>query len=260
MRQLSSMTTKEPISRRFVPCRGRSCKNTPLNVEVGQARALLEYDLHKNPAATFTLTCDHCGFESSYTFSEILDLIDFQNRPRPLPTGRQWALLPYELTTVETMEYRSFFAERVLVEVEEHRSDAWTGTLVGASSFAPSLRPGTQVGGPPVLTFLVCEWCVYGHQKTAIPVESVPKGSIFGIFFGNKGRRLVKLQTANLFCSNPSCNFVFSPTHSQVKQMLADACRKQIAADTTPNLMFTCELCGASRVVDDSSFAGLFYV
>ena len=29
---------------------------------------------------------------------------------------------------------------------------------------------------------------------------------------------------------------------------------------SAPNLMFTCELCGTSRVVDESSFTGLFSV
>jgi len=249
-----------PIGRRFVPCRNASCANTPLNVELGQARALLEYELRNNPAAAFTLTCDHCGVESRYGYSEILGLIDPQRRPRPLPAGQQWALVPYELPTADTMEYRGFLAERVLVEVARRMPDAWTGTLLGPSLLAPSLRPGAQVGGPAVSTFLICEWWMFGQHEVAIPIEGVPKGSVFGIFFGNKGRRLVDLQTANLFCSNPSCSFVFSPTHSQVKQMLAGAREKPIAADTTPNLMFTCELCGTSRVVDESSFTGLFSV
>ncbi|MBI1894240.1 MAG: hypothetical protein HYS14_09035 [Candidatus Rokubacteria bacterium] len=248
------------MSRRLVRCRNHSCGNTPLNVEVGQARALLEYDLRNNPAASFTLTCDRCGIESSYTYSEILDLIDSQHRPRPLPTGRQWAILPYELTTADTMEYRGFLAERVLVGVVERVPDAWTGTLLRPSQFAPPLAPGAHVGGPVVSTFLVCEWWASGQSRTAMPVEGVPKGSIFGIFFGNKGRHLIELQTANLFCSNPSCNFVFSPTHSQVKTMLAEASQKPISANTRPNLMFTCELCGTSRVVDESSFNGLFHV
>jgi hypothetical protein len=126
------------MSWRFVPCRSRSCKNTPLNVEVGQARALLEYDLRNNPAATFALTCDHCSVESRYTYSEILELIDPQCRPRALPAGRQWALVTYELMTTDTMEYRGFLAERVLVEVGERMPDAWTGTLLGPSLFAPA--------------------------------------------------------------------------------------------------------------------------
>lgn len=248
------------MSQRFVPCRGWSCRNTPLNVDVGQACALLEYDLRNNPAASFNLTCDQCGVESRYSYSEIVDLIDPQRRPRPLPAGRQWALIPYELSTADTMKYRGFLAERVLVEVGRRLPDAWTGTLLGPSAFAPSLRPGTQVGGPAVSTFFLCEWWGSGLQQMSIPVEGVPKGSVFGIFFGNKERRLVELQTANLFCSNPSCNFIFSPTHSQVNEMLASARQKPIAADTIPNLMFTCELCGTSRVVDESSFTGLFYV
>ncbi|MFI5338416.1 MAG: hypothetical protein ACHQ7N_01080 [Candidatus Methylomirabilales bacterium] len=231
-----------------------------MNVEVGQARALLEYDLRNNPAAALTLMCDHCGVESRYTYSEILDLIDPQRRPQPLPAGRHWALLPYEVTTADKMEYRGFLAERVLVQVGRRTPDAWTGTLLGSSSFAPSLAVSAEVGGPAVSTFLICEWWMSREHAAAIPVEGVPKGSVFGIFFGNKGGRLLELQAANLFCSNPSCNSVFSPTHSQVTATLADAREKPIAAGTTPSLMFTCELCGTSRVVDESSFSGLFHV
>lgn len=193
-RRCASCATEQPevpLSRRLVRCRNLSCTNTPLNMEVGQARALLEYDLRNNPAASFTLTCDRCGIESSYTYSEILDLIDSQHRPRPLPTGRQWAILPYELTTADTMEYRGFLAERVLVEVVERAPDAWTGTLLRPSQFTPPLALGAHVGGPIVSTFLVCEWWASGQSRMAMPVEGVPKGSIFGIFFGNKGRRLI---------------------------------------------------------------------
>jgi hypothetical protein len=229
-------------------------------MEVGQARALLEYNLRNNPAATFTLACDRCGLESRYSYAEILALLDPQRRPQPLPADRHWALVLYELATAETMEHRGFFAERVLVTTQTRTSDAWTGTLLSTSTFAPSLRPGAQIGGPTVSMFLVCEWWLSGRHQVSIPVEGVPKGSVFGIFFGSKGRRLVDLQTANLFCSNPSCNYVFNPTYSQVKAMLADAREKPIAAETTPTLMFTCELCGTSRVVDESSFNGLFHV
>jgi len=229
-------------------------------VEVGQARALLEYDLRNNPTATFTVTCDRCGVESCYTYAEILEFVDPERRPRPLPGGQQWALLLYELPTAETMEHRGFFGERILVEVRTRMPDAWTGTLLGPSSFAPSLRPGAQIGGPVVSTFLVGEWWDFGQRHVAVPVEGVPKGSVFGIFFGNKIGRLVELQTANIFCSNATCNFVFSPTYSQVKETLAGAREKPIAADTTPTLMFTCELCGTSRVVDESSFIDLFRV
>lgn len=248
------------VGLRFVPCRNPSCGNTPLNIEVGQARALLDHDLRNNPTAAFTLACDRCGLESHYSHAEILALIDPQRRPQPLPEGRHWALVPYELSTAESMEHRGFFAERVLVEIQTRMPDAWTGTLLGSSLFAPSLRPGAQIGGPTVSTFLICQWWVSGQRQLAISVQDVPKGSVFGVFFGNKGRQLVDLQRANLFCSNPSCNFVFSPTYSQVKEMLAGAHEKPIAAETTPTLMFTCELCGTSRVVDESSFTGLFHV
>lgn len=65
-----------------------------MNVEVGQARALLEYRLRDNPAASFAFRCDRCGFESSYTYSDIVDLIPAEHRPRALPPGRQWAIVP----------------------------------------------------------------------------------------------------------------------------------------------------------------------
>jgi hypothetical protein len=249
-----------PMGRRLVPCRNPSCGNTPLNIEVGQARALLEYNLRNNPAALFTLSCDRCGLQSAYNYSDILALIDPQHRPEPLPASRQWAILLYELTTADTMDYRGFFGERILVEPVGRVPDAWRGILLGASQFAPSLAAGAHVGGPVVSTFLVCEWWDSGRVKTAIPVTGVPKGSVFSIFYGNKRGQLVELQTANLFCSNPSCQYVFSPTYSRVKDMLAEASEKPLAADSTLTLMFTCELCGTSRVVDEASFDGLFLV
>jgi hypothetical protein len=251
---------QRPTGPRLVPCRNRSCRNTPLNIEVGQARALLEYNLRNDPEAHFRLTCDRCGFESSYTYPDILEMIDPQCRPEPLPADRQWAILLYEVATTEAMEFRGFLAERVLVGTVERIPDAWSGTLLGASQFAPSLGVGARVGGSVVSRFLVCDWWDSGRVRMAIPLAGVPKGSIFGVFYGNKGRRLVELQTANLFCSNPSCQGVFSPTYSQVRKMLAEAREQPLAADSTPNLMFTCKLCATSRIVDESSFDGLFLV
>jgi hypothetical protein len=58
-----------------------------------------------------------------YPYSDILDLIDPQYRPRLLPAGREWAILPYELTKADTMEYRRFFGERFLMEVVGHEPD-----------------------------------------------------------------------------------------------------------------------------------------
>jgi hypothetical protein len=69
----------------------------------------------------------------------------------------------------------------------------------------------------------------------------------------------------NIACSNPSCNHVYSAmTYTKFKEMVAQAQKDQtddsLYDEETylPTLLLECPACGISRVIDESSFDGLY--
>ena len=70
---------------------------------------------------------------------------------------------------------------------------------------------------------------------------------------------------ANIACSNPSCNHVYSAmTYTKFKEMVAQAQNEgkdEVLYDAVthfPTLLLECPSCGVSRVIDEGSFDGLY--
>lgn len=242
----------------FLRC--AACGATPLNLEVGLARAMLEYDLRDNPAAELKLQCGECGQDSSYHYQQILALLEPERQPKLLPRGQAWALILVEVPTAAEMPQRGFLGERVLVRVEVESATAWEGALLSRSQFAPALSVPSVVGGRRWSGFDVCDWTRSFGRKEDIVVVEVKQGSVVGTFFSEKHSPEPWLKPANLFCANPSCGYIFGVTFSQFEHALDAAGTKPIAAEARPNLALTCSVCQTSRVIDRSSFAKLFKV
>lgn len=73
----------------YVPCLTSGCRNTPMDIDISVARALLEYDLQNDPTAIFRLSCNHCRRESGYDYQRLLRLTPDELQPIPLPQGVQ---------------------------------------------------------------------------------------------------------------------------------------------------------------------------
>jgi len=236
----------------YVPCLTPGCNNTPKNIEVRMAHALLEYNLKKNPAATFSVECERCHQLSRFSHDKIIDMLDPAILHQNLPNEQLWAIILMELETADELEYRGFFGERVLVQITILQDDSWAGKILGQSQFAPSVNIGSQVGGGVFSDYYVCNSLSSSNEWVDLPFEGVPENSVFSLFFLPKQNDNFDLKCANLFCSNPSCNNSFSYTYSEV--------RNKIEQDQTTYFVACCERCGVCRVIDLESFEGLFKV
>ncbi len=251
----------------YVPCSTSGCHNTPLNIEVRMAIAQLEYDLRTDSTAIFSIECERCSRESKYNLAALLQMVDPDMRPRALPLGQKWGIILIELDTAATMKHRGFFGERVLVQILDEENGGWSGRTLRESQFAPSLTIGSEVCGGIFSGFYVCQYLLSSNEWIELPIEGVPQNSILGVFFLPKEGNVFDLQCANLFCSNPSCENIFSLTYSKLKSEIEKAGEK-IQTDTSLlsvgatdfKLVQTCELCGNCKAVDLKSFEGLFKV
>jgi len=255
------------LERTYVPCSTSGCNNTPLNIDVRIATAMLEYDLRNDSGATFPVDCERCGQTSKYNHAALLQMMGPDVRPRALPLGQKWAIILAELDTPDTMEYRGFFGERVLVQILDEEDGRWVGRTLRQAQFAPSLSIRSEVRGCIFSGFYVCQDLLRSSEWVELPVEGVPHNSVLGCFFLLKEGNVSDLQCANLFCSNPSCGNIFGLTYSKLKSEIEKAGRETktdssllVAGVTGFKSVLSCELCGNGRVVDLESFDGLFKV
>ena len=191
-------------------------------------------------------------------------MVDPDLLPGRLPLSHHWAILLVRLKSSEDMEEMAFFGERVLVGVEECEENLlWTGRLLRKSQFAPSLEVGAALKGIFSNGFHVIHKVQVdsGYEAILNKVESIPRGSFFSMFFASKEGQFLDLKAANIFCANPSCPMVFSKTWSQREDDLRSAGPKlkNLGADDSITI-WTCNICGTSRVVDQTSFDELFKV
>jgi hypothetical protein len=242
----------------YVPCLTPGCNSTPLNFQINVFAAHLKYALKTNSNATLKLSCSKCGKTSEYTYEIILKIMPENLRPMPLPQNHVWAVLLYEFETAEDAGGRAFFGERLLIHLTKHQGIDWQGELISESQFAPTLRSGNILGGRIFNGHYVCEFLAKSNKAYELPIEGVPKDSDFGMFLVPKKGNVTRLQCANLFCSNPSCGYIFCLTYSKLKEYIKSAETKSHShGDAGFTMVLSCELCGTCRVVDLASFDDL---
>jgi hypothetical protein len=243
----------------YVPCLTPGCNNTPLNIRIANAVAQLEYNLKSDPKTTLKLDCARCGRSSEYTYESILEIMPKDICPVPLPKDHVWTILLLEIPTGDEMEERGFFGERLLVCLTKKEGIDWNGELLSESQFAPTLQPGTIVGGRVFNKYYVCEFLLKSNEVYELPlVKDIPNNSDFGLFFVPKRGNVTHLQCANLFCKNPSCAHTFGLTYSQLKDHNEQG--KDIHQGLAALCMLSCELCGNSMVAALASFDNLYKV
>ncbi len=245
-----------------LPCRTAGCRGNPINLELCDARALLEYRLRDDAAAQFHASCKTCGKDSTYAYSDLLNMTPQELRPVPLPQDYAWAVVLKELPTADEMQQRAFLGEKILTKVIAEGARAWTGNLISESSLAIDLAIGERIGGPVINAHRWCTGVLRNNKIVPFSIGQLSQGLDVAAFFLAQTGQTHFLQCANLSCSNPSCAHYFSFTYSQFQDSLqtTGTFARAHGEGTTGFLIIKCELCQTSRVVDERSYEGLFKV
>jgi hypothetical protein len=167
------------------------------------------------------------------------------------------AVVLVELDAAPSMP-RSFFAERVLVELL-NLSEGWMGVTSSISRFCPQTLPvGTPVIGPIVNGHRIIDERVEENKALPVRVEQLAKcGPVAVMTCPREDSRL--LQSANPFCPNTICVNVCSFTYSKVDQALKEMIMNARAPEGgMPKIHWKCELCGATMLVDRETFSALY--
>lgn len=254
------------MSEAFLLCSTPGCNNAPQHISVNEARARFEYRLRYDPKYVFHLHCDKCAKTTLFTYDQILGLLLRQKRPKPMPHDHFWAYILFELKVWKDRDQRAFLGGRVLVQrlLVEPGGD-WYGTIKSRSPYAPSLQIGSYVKGRPRGNYEICRAVVEDGNAKPLPVPpKIPRTRSFGMFVSPKDNDGI-FQFANIACSNPSCNHVYSAmTFTKFKEMVSRAQKEQaddsLYDDETylPTILLECPACGISRVIDEGSFDGLY--
>lgn len=244
----------------YVLCSTPGCGNTPQNIQINVFAAMLDAQ-KDNPQKTQQLTCNRCGKTTLYTHDSVQKIIPANLRPTPLPKDHLWAILLLELDTSTEMPERGFLGERLLIKLLTINQDQWTGMLLSESQFAPTLAIGATIIGLILNGYYVCLSLFQSNNNCPLPIEGVTKNSDIGTFFLPKKGATDRLQCSNLFCSNPSCAHIFGLLYSEFKEAVdrGKTTSRENQFDEFP-LLLTCELCGVSKFIDESSFDNLFKI
>jgi hypothetical protein len=245
-------------------CKTPGCENTPQNMPVRIARAVIEYHAGE-PGYTLRATCDRCNRVSEYAYSEVLERIPQDKRPKPLQQDHFWAFVLIEFKTSRSAEQRTFLSDRLLMQrlyVDPDRS--WYGILQSTSSYAPALKLHSYVQGRPWNGYEICRSVVGEGQPKPIPrPDKVVRTSSYAIFVAEQhaDNEEEELLCANVCCSNPSCNIIFSTiTYEKFKKVAAPApaTMPYYGTGDLPIMTLFCEVCETARIIDEKTFAGLF--
>ena len=227
------------------------------------ARGLFEYRVLHDPRYVFRSVCGTCKKITKYSREQIMGQIPPDDRPRPLAADLFWAYLLFESDAWKGRDHRAFLGDRVLVQrLTKEPGGDWYGILKSTSPYAPTLKIGNFVKGRPRGRLELCLYVVEDGVPQDIPKPAeVPRSSSFGMFVSPNDND-EKILGANIYCSNPSCNHIFSTmTFTKFKAAIA---KEQEDEDLYDEVTFlatvklACPRCGTVRVIDEHSFDGLY--
>jgi hypothetical protein len=251
------------MSETYLFCNTPNCRTAPGKITVSTARALFEYRLRYDPKYLFLLTCSKCKKNTKFTYEDIVGLLPPEKRPQPLAFDHFWAYVLFDLEAWKSKENRAQLGGRVLIQrLTSEASGDWYGILKSVSPYAPTLKPGDYLKGRPRGKYEICLSVIETGTPVPIPQPpQIPKTASFGLFVSPKANDS-KFLCANISCSNPSCHHIFSAmTYTKFSALIL---REQLDEDSydevsfQPTLKLECPVCGTERVIDESSFEGLY--
>lgn len=243
-----------------LPCLTSGCRGVPLNLDICDARALLEYRMRDDPAAVIRASCRICGRTSTYDYHTIIRMTPPELRPVPIPSGCGWAVILLEFPTAPEMPQRAFAGERVFIDGLSDNESSWSGYLASESQLAPDLQIGEIIGGKNINSYNLCEGVVRNNRIAPLPLGSMRSGLDIACFFTPIKGHTSMLQCGNVKCANPSCAHYFGLTYSQFRAQIEAIARAECQHhdDRSGYLILKCEVCHTSRVVDNRTLDGLF--
>jgi hypothetical protein len=247
----------------LVYCKTPNCRTAPGKIPVSTARALIEYRLRYDPKYLFMLPCDTCKKKSKITYEEVIGLLPPEKRPQPLPFDHFWAYVLFDLESWKNKENRAQLGGRVLVQrLTSEAGGDWYGILKSVSPYAPTLKIGDYLKGRPRGRYEICLSIIEAGTPAPIPQPpKIPKTTSFGLFVSPKADDSEFL-CANIFCSNPSCHHIFSTmTYTKfsaliLREQLDEGSYDEVSFQ--PTIKLECPVCGTERIIDESSFEGLY--
>ncbi len=251
------------MSEAYLHCNTPNCKGLSQTISTGTARALVEYRQQHNHKYVLRLPCPKCKKTTTYTYEQILGLIAPEKRPQPLPHDHFWAYMLFDLESWKSKDYHAQLGGRVLVQLLTNEpGGTWYGILKSTSPYAPTLKVGNYIKGRPRGRYEICLSVIEGEKAIPIPQPpQIPKASSFGLFVSPKDNQ-DELQCANILCSNPSCHHIYSTmTYRKFSGLIL---REQLDEDAydevtlQPTIKLDCPVCDTERVIDESSFEGLY--
>lgn len=200
--------------------------------------------------------CARCGRNNQMSAAEIEALLPPQQRPRPLLSGERMAHVLKEIpSSMQGMD--GFLGEQIRVRDFQTNGKKWIGVAADTTLFAPSLTVGTQVGGANHGVVLDATSVLRAGIWVELQVTLPPRGNSMAAPYVRLHDASGKILPMTPTCANPSCVLRFSITFKQFR----DASRtlsKEAPTGTRPTVLMTCNRCGSSRVITDSTFDDLF--
>jgi len=239
-------TTTSATDRLF--CKTPGCGVMHMACDASTARAILQAQFRTNPNPKYKFDCSKCSKTTEYSYSEVMQCIPVEKRPKPCPTGEFWAFVLLELPTSEKMLDRSFLAEPIRLRLAREIEGAWYAKLVSTSRFLQGLLPSDLLVGYRYGKFNVCRRLFRENQLLELPcISGMPQDSEFALLFHSKTEQPFNFRSGTLFCANPSCAYPFQLTYTQFLAMSPTAA--QMAQDPDASYMFSviCPKCGTVR-------------
>ena len=239
-------------------CKAPGCGAPHMPCDAGTARAILQAQLRTNPNQKYTFDCERCSKTTAYSYSEIMQRIPVEKRPKPCPEGEFWAFVLLEIPTSDKMLDRAFFGEPVRLRLAREISGDWYAKLVTPTRFLQGCLPSDLLVGYRVGRFNICSQLFRENQLLALPlVSGIPQDSEFALFFQAKKDNTSGFRSGTLFCANPSCVYPFQLTHTQFIAKSPTATQLAQDPDASCMILLTCPKCGTVRQVDEKSFENI---
>jgi hypothetical protein len=242
-------------------CKTPGCSAPHMACDAGTARALLQAQLRTNPNQKYKFDCERCSKTTEYNYSEIMQRIPVEKRPKACPEGEFWAFVLLEIPTSDKMLDRAFFGEPIRLRKVRELDGDWYAKLVTTTRFLQGCLPDDLLVGYRVGKFNICSQLFRKDQLLALPlVSGVPQGSEFALFFQAKKEHTSGFRSGTLFCANPSCVYPFQLTHTQFLAKSPTATQLAQDPDASYMILLTCPKCGTVRQVDEKSFENIVHI
>lgn len=231
----------------LIPCTTPGCSATPHQLPPTVGLAVVEHGIQSEPGFVLKLPCRDCGRTNRYTYMQLLSMVPPERRPGVPHLYQHWVFVLDYYSPQENSPDNVLIGDRILARLRRSDGKWWSGSARGQSAFEPGISPGTRIEGEVHNGYRTVMFAASGEGMRGIGGgrDWIPDDSIFTIVYeADSG----ELQFDNTFCSNPTCEWIFKKTWSEIQEEMPPGHSKGV------RLTVECPLCGWARVIDEQSF------